>query len=147
MKTDHPDRRLRHAVQLKATATKVHGGCRDTIVTDFSLDGCCISGFYATGEHLELRIRPIGTFQAQVRWAFAGKAGMRFTQHGPPARRSENIGSAQSGAAAIEYCITAALIALACIVALAGLGQQVGTNWNNVANSVSSDATISYNAS
>ena len=146
MTINHLDRRLRHAVQLQATATKLDGGCRTTVVTDLSLDGCCISGFYAIGEHLELRIRPIGTFQAQVRWAFAGKAGVRFTKQRAPARRSDNLGSDRSGAAAIEYCIAAALIALALVAALGGLGQQVGTNWNNVANSVSSEAVISYNA-
>ena len=80
MKTDHLDRRLRHAVNLDATVTTSDGASQSTSVTDLSLEGCCVSGFYLIGDHVELKINPIGEFKAQVRWAFAGKAGLRFAR-------------------------------------------------------------------
>jgi len=80
MQTDHLDRRLRHAVHLQATVTTSDGASRSTSVTDLSLEGCCVSGFYLIGDHVELKIDPIGEFTAQVRWAVAGKAGLRFAR-------------------------------------------------------------------
>ena len=144
MTTDHLDRQLRHTVQLEATVNGSDGSRRATCVTDLSLDGCCISGFYAIGEYVELKIRPIGNFRAQVRWAVAGKAGLRFTRKREVHRG--RIVADESGAVVIEYCVAAALIALALLAALMNLGQESGENWNEVNNAVSSDGGIGYNS-
>ena len=80
MNTDHADRRLRHAVQLKALVSRSDGGTCTSAVTDLSLDGCCIAGDFAIGERVELTVEPIGLLTGQIRWAFAGKAGVRFAK-------------------------------------------------------------------
>jgi hypothetical protein len=80
MTHDHLERRLRHAVLLDASVTRSSGENCATVVTDLSLDGCCVTGFFAIGEHVELNVTPIGNLRGQIRWAFAGKAGVRFAK-------------------------------------------------------------------
>ena len=80
MNTDHPDRRLRHAVQLEALVTRADGAVESTAVTDLSLDGCCVTGHFSIGEYVDLKIAPIGLLRGQIRWSFAGRAGVRFVK-------------------------------------------------------------------
>ena len=127
--SDYLDRRLRHAVTLEATVNTGEGEPRSAEVANFSLEGCCVSGFYPIGSLVDLKIKPLGMFRAQVRWAFAGRAGLRFVKESQPPR---SIAADNRGVAAIEYCIAAALIALAITVALTGLGGAVESNFNNV---------------
>ncbi len=72
------DRRVRHAVQLEASVTRSNGAVVVCTVSDFSLDGCCLSGFFKVGERVEVKIRPIGQLPAEIRWAAMGRAGARF---------------------------------------------------------------------
>ncbi|HUE79970.1 MAG TPA: PilZ domain-containing protein [Sphingomicrobium sp.] len=73
-----PGRRVRHAVQLKATVTRGNGEAVTCTVSDFSLDGCCLSGIFTIGERIEVKVRPIGVQPAEIRWAARGRAGARF---------------------------------------------------------------------
>lgn len=80
MTEENLERRPRHAVKLDASVTRSNGESCATVVTDLSLDGCCITGFFTIGEPVELKISPIGQLRGQIRWAFAGKAGVRFAK-------------------------------------------------------------------
>ena len=112
-----PERRRRHAVRLEASVTKNGGGTVASDVTDLSLDGCCLGGNFKIGELLQLKIPRIGVHSAEVRWAYMGRAGVRFIRAGLAANRS--------GVAAIEYAIIVSLIALALVSALFNLGGKV----------------------
>ena len=93
-----------------------------TTVTNLSLDGCGLLGHFAIAEKVEVRIGKLGLFAAQVRWAFNGRAGVKFTNRSDARRSDEgkDISADEHAAAAIEYGIIAALIALALASALAG---------------------------
>lgn len=73
-----PERRVRHAVQLKASVTRNSGAVVSCTLSDFSLDGCCLSGIFTVGEQVEIAVRPIGVLPAEIRWAAKGRAGARF---------------------------------------------------------------------
>jgi pilus assembly protein Flp/PilA len=45
----------------------------------------------------------------------------------------------EKGATAIEYGLIAALIAVAAVTAMTGLGQTIGNTFNNVSNAMSGD--------
>ena len=122
-------RERRHAVELDATVDR-DGAEQDSRVSDLSLDGCSLSGFFRIGEHLKVRIDGVGEFEAQIRWAFAGKAGARFLRKGAKAKRP--LAADASGVAAIEYALLAALIALAIVGALTRTGAEVSSEWNQV---------------
>lgn len=78
------DERLhRHPVALDASVIRSDGSELATVVRDLSVEGCCLSGEYRIGEYVEIRIEPIGTFQAQIRWALMGRAGARFLKNTP----------------------------------------------------------------
>jgi len=76
--TDWPDRRLRHPVQLEAEIVHLDGRESPTIVTDLSLEGCRVNGWFLIGEPVCLRIPRIGLVRGQIRWAMNGRAGVRF---------------------------------------------------------------------
>ena len=77
--TKPQDERLRrHSVTLDASVIRSDGAAEATIVRDLSIEGCCLTGDYRIGEHVEIQISPIGNFQAQIRWALMGRAGARF---------------------------------------------------------------------
>lgn len=119
----------RHAVALDATVVK-GGAEQPSRVTDLSLDGCCLTGDFRIGEHLTVRVERIGEFPAQIRWALPGRAGVRFTRKNP--RADEALAQDETGVAAIEYALLAALIALAIVAALTRTGTGTGSNWNEV---------------
>lgn len=73
------DRRLRHAVQLDATVTRDNGQAVQCTLSDLSLDGCCLSGFFKIGEHVRVYVPRIGVLSAEIRWAVMGRAGARFS--------------------------------------------------------------------
>ena len=78
-KGHRPERCRRHAVRLEAVVGGgARGGARTAAVTDLSLEGCRLSGLFRVGEQVRLRIRPYGTFLAEIRWAGGGGAGARF---------------------------------------------------------------------
>ena len=72
------ERGRRHSVRLEAAATRPDGGIVHAIVTDLSLDGCCLTGMFRIGEHVTVDIPKVGKLDAEVRWAFMGRAGARF---------------------------------------------------------------------
>jgi hypothetical protein len=78
-----PERRQRHAVRLEATVTRDDGSLVTSDVTDLSLDGCRLSGNFHIGELLQLKIPRIGSHTAEVRWAYLGRAGVRFIRSLP----------------------------------------------------------------
>ena len=73
-----PERRQRHQVQLEAEMVQSDGSSIMTIVSDLSLDGCRVAGWYSIGEQVTLNLPRIGKVQGQVRWAVNGRAGVRF---------------------------------------------------------------------
>lgn len=79
------DRRTRHPVQLEASVTRSSGSVMSCTLSDFSLDGCCLSGFFTVGERVEISVRPIGVLPAEIRWAEMGRAGARFLGRSPRA--------------------------------------------------------------
>lgn len=78
MKFNWPERRRRHAVRLDAVVTRLDGTELTAIVTDLSLDGCCLTGSFRIGERVRVKVPRIGTMTGEVRWAFLGRAGLRF---------------------------------------------------------------------
>ncbi len=76
-----PDRRQRHRVQLEADLIQADGATSQTIVSDLSLDGCRIAGWFRIGDDVRLRIPRIGEVRGKVRWAMNGRAGVRFVQN------------------------------------------------------------------
>ena len=75
---DWPERRHRHDVEIKAEVHYPDGYQRQVVISNLSLDGCRIHGWFRIGEMLELTIPKIGRVRGQVRWALAGEAGIRF---------------------------------------------------------------------
>lgn len=78
MDSDWTDRRLRHAVKLGAEIVREDGSTKPTSVSDLSLDGCKVAGWFRIGDELTIRAERIGTMRGQVRWATSGLAGIRF---------------------------------------------------------------------
>lgn len=75
-----PERRLRHACELTADVHYPDGHSSNTTVSNLSLEGCRLTGWFRIGDHLELTIPRIGRVRGQVRWAVGGEAGIRFVQ-------------------------------------------------------------------
>jgi hypothetical protein len=73
-----PNRRHRHDVEITAEVHYPDGHSREVLVSNLSLDGCCVHGWFRIGDMLELTMPKIGRVRGQVRWALAGKAGIRF---------------------------------------------------------------------
>ena len=119
-----PERRQRHAVRLEASVTTSGGGMVASDVTDLSLDGCCLTGRFKIGEHLQVTIPRIGAHAAEVRWSFLGRTGIRFI------RSCARLAADRSGVAAIEYAFLAGLIAVALVGALVNLGGAVEQSFN-----------------
>ena len=141
MTLTRPSRRTRHPVQLDATVRHDQGRATPCKVSDFSLDGCCIAGFFRVGEEVEVSIRTLGTFRGQVRWAHLGKAGARFLRKpsaGGPGR--DRLLDNQNGVAAVEYAILAAGIAMTLVLALTQLGRGVEESWSEVNTAVQGTA-------
>lgn len=78
MKENWPERRRRHVVRLEAEVVRGDGSRVTATVTDLSLDGCCLTGSFAIGERVVVTVPKIGPLKGQVRWAFMGRAGVRF---------------------------------------------------------------------
>jgi hypothetical protein len=76
--SDHSERRQRHRVQLEADLIHPDGSTTQTIVSDLSLEGCRVAGWFLIGDTVTLRIPKIGDVRGQVRWALNGRAGLRF---------------------------------------------------------------------
>ena len=75
---DWSARRLRHPVEITATIHYAHGHESTALVSDLSLDGCRLKGWFVIGEFLDLTIPKIGRVRGQIRWAIGGEAGVRF---------------------------------------------------------------------
>lgn len=131
-----PARRLRHPVRLDASVTRSGGLELKTIVTDFSLEGCCLLGYFQPTEIIEIAIRTIGRLKAQVQWVEQGRAGARFL--------SRRLSSDVRGVAAIEYAFLSALIAVALVGAFSTLGAKVLEHFTDLAQAVEQSLRSSY---
>jgi len=138
------ERLRRHPVELEASVKRGGGEPCSSIVRDLSLDGCCLSGFFRIGELVEIRIHPLGIFQAQIRWAMLGRAGARFSKANTYKR--PRLASNNAGVAAIEYAILLALIAVTIVASVSGLGAASTQNWNKVDAAVADSSGLSYNS-
>ena len=98
-------------------------------MSDLSLEGCCLSGYFSVGEFIRIRIEKIGTFDAQIRWAVMEKAGARFVERGS-GQKPESVVRDEKGATAIEYGFVAALIALSLLAALTETGRGVARRFS-----------------
>jgi hypothetical protein len=73
-------RKDRNEVEIDAVVQRVDGSKEAVTLTNLSADGCRIEpgdGF-RIGERLHIAIPEKGQLSAQVRWAFAGSAGIKF---------------------------------------------------------------------
>lgn len=75
---DLPDRGRRYRVQLEADIVQPDGSRVATIVSDLSLEGCSVVGWFRIGDKVVLSIPRVGKVQGKVRWAMRGKAGLRL---------------------------------------------------------------------
>lgn len=144
-----PSRRLRHPVRLDASVTRSGGFVFKTIVTDLSLEGCCLLGYFQPTEIIEIAIRTIGRLQAQIQWVKQGRAGARFlnrreSRTPQQAAAGQRLLADARGAAAIEYAFLAALIAVALIGAFSTLGAKVGEHFVDLAEAVEHSLRSSY---
>ena len=121
------ERGLRHSVRLDASVVRGDGKEVAAIVTDLSLDGCCLIGAFSIGERLVVKIPKVGSLAAEIRWAFMGRAGARFLSE--TKRKLDD-----RGAAAIEYALVAGLIALSLVAAFSRVGSGLETTYNTVGN-------------
>ena len=122
-------RGLRHSVRLDATVKRGNGADVAVVVTDLSLDGCCLIGQFQINERVTVKIPKVGSLSGEVRWAFMGRAGVRFLSE---TKRKLD----QRGVAAIEYALVASLIALSLVAAFSRLGGSVGTSFERVDNAM-----------
>ena len=76
-----PARGLRHEVELEAEVHYPDGHSSKTRLSNLSLDGCQLTGWFRVGDRLEVTIPRIGRVRGEVRWAVGGKAGIRFIAH------------------------------------------------------------------
>lgn len=143
-----PSRRHRHPVRLDATVTRNGGVEFRTVVTDLSLEGCCLMGRFQRGEILDLSIRRIGRFPTQVQWVKLDRAGARFVDRRAtdtsPAARIRGLMEDNRGVAAIEYAFLLALIALSLLAALTKLGNGVEAQYSNISSSVENPNGTEY---
>lgn len=144
-----PTRRLRHPVRLDASVTRSGGFVLKTIVTDLSLEGCCVLGYFQPSEIVEIVIRTIGPLQAQMQWVKQGRAGARFLSRRKPrtpghAPTCQSLLADSRGVAAIEYAFLAALIAVALAGAFSALGAKVGEHFTDLATAVEQSLRSSY---
>ncbi|WP_338501215.1 PilZ domain-containing protein [Sphingomonas kaistensis] len=77
---DWPERRHRHDVELLAEVHYPDGHTSGASVSNLSLDGCRLTGWFRIGDYLELTLPRIGRVRGQVRWAVGGEAGIRFVR-------------------------------------------------------------------
>jgi Flp pilus assembly pilin Flp len=119
------DRGLRHSVRLDASVTRGDGAETAAVVTDLSLDGCCLIGRFQIGEQVTVKIPKVGSLAAEVRWAFMGRAGARFVSD---TKRKID----ERGVATIEYALVASLIALSLVAGFSRLGGGAETKFNSV---------------
>lgn len=144
-----PPRRHRHNVRLDASVTRSGGFVLDTTVTDLSLEGCCLLGYFQPTEIVEIAIRTIGRLQAKILWVRQGRAGARFlvrreSRTPPQAATGRPLLADARGVAAIEYAFLAALIAVALVGAFSTLGAKVGEHFIDLATAAESALRSSF---
>ena len=134
-------RRLRHDVHIDAIVTRADGSAAVCTIHDFSLDGCCVSGFFKVGDRIKLGAQQIGELPAEIRWASMGRAGASFLTHSSPRVRRgsgklESAGRAlhadQRGVAVIEYALLVSLIALSILGSLIATGNATERTYGEV---------------
>lgn len=69
---------MRHVLKLDAFVSRPGEPRIKTTLSDLSIDGCQIAGFFRQGEALTIEIDSLGQFKAIVQWARLARAGLRF---------------------------------------------------------------------
>ena len=123
----------------------------ETIITDLSLEGCCLQGFFQPREIIQLAIRSIGKFRAQVQWVKYGRAGARFldarvVRPSPQPAGSQSLLRDARGVAAIEYAFLASLIAVSLVASFTILGASVAGYFTSIASAVGQSLGTSYHS-
>ena len=65
---------------LDARLTRADGSVTDSMVSDLSLEGCCLTGRFPIGERLTVLMPRIGVLTGQVRWSLSNRTGIRFAR-------------------------------------------------------------------
>ena len=75
-------RELRRNAYLDVVARRSDGTSSSVIVTDISIDGCQLRTKmqFDVGELIELKHELLGNLSAEVRWACAGRVGLKFVR-------------------------------------------------------------------
>ena len=141
-----PTRRHRHNVRLDASVTRSGGFVLETVVTDLSLEGCCLAGYFQPSEIIDLAIRKIGKFRAQIQWVQFGRAGARFLNSRAAQVQPTRVLADNRGVAAIEYAFLASLIAVSLVAAFNALGDKVAAQFASVSSAVEQSLGTSYEA-
>lgn len=74
------ERANRHQVNIAATLLLATGVARDVTVENLSLDGACVRSWLQPGDAVLIMLPRIGSFDAAVRWARGGRAGLKFAR-------------------------------------------------------------------
>ena len=72
------DRAQRFRLRLDVSVARRGTGVRPAVLTNLSLDGCCVTGPFCVGERVRIRVPGMGALDAQIRWATHDRAGARF---------------------------------------------------------------------
>lgn len=70
----------RHATKLDVSIQRAGEHPIESFISDLSLDGCRVAGYFRQDEALTLTIPGIGRFDARVKWARFGNAGVQFVR-------------------------------------------------------------------
>lgn len=87
---DDRRREQRHATRYSAHVESSRGERMDTVLTDVSLHGCCVSGtapWLRQGAFVSIGLGRSDSLRAVVRWVRGDSAGMEFLHAVPAAAR------------------------------------------------------------
>jgi hypothetical protein len=71
---------------MDARLARADGSGADSVVSDLSLEGCCVTGRFPIGDTLTVTLPRIGTLTGQVRWSLGNRSGIRFARASERAR-------------------------------------------------------------
>jgi Flp pilus assembly pilin Flp len=106
-------------------------------------------GYFQPREIVDLGIRSIGKFRAQIQWVKLGRAGARFLSRrepraSPDAAPGQRLLADTRGVAAIEYAFLASPIAVSLVAALSMLGDKLSEHFTNIGAAIERALHSSY---
>jgi hypothetical protein len=72
------DRTERYPLRLDVLVERPDASKQPAVLTNLSLEGCCVTGPFRVGERVSLTIPGMGPRSALVCWATYGRAGVGF---------------------------------------------------------------------